>query len=203
MLELSQIGKVCHKKCAIYYLAGDCIIPREGIFFEVVTGGTDNHLMLADVYSRGRTGAQMQDLLDAANITANKNTIPNETQSVRVTSGVRLGTAAVTTRGFTEADMVEVADLINLAVRGFDAQKQNIDARVAALCKKHPIYESRSRPRSRLSKKLRRIRRPQWRRTIWIIFCRDMCVAKNTLRGESVFSPIYGRKNVSVKPTRV
>lgn len=61
--------------------------------------------MLADVFSRGRTGAQMQDLLDAANITANKNTIPNETQSVRVTSGVRLGTPAVTTRGMGEEEM--------------------------------------------------------------------------------------------------
>ena len=70
-----------------------------------------------------------------------ENKIPGDPLSAKETSGVRLGTAAVTTRGFTEADMVEVADLINLAVRDFDAQKQNIDARVAALCKKHPIYE--------------------------------------------------------------
>ena len=84
----------------------------------LVSGGTDNHLMLADVFSRGRTGAQMQDLLDAANITANKNTIPFDTQSVRVTSGVRLGTPAVTTRGMGEDAVASVrAQVLDLCAR--------------------------------------------------------------------------------------
>ena len=103
-------------------------------------GGTDNHLMLADVFSRGRTGAQMQDLLDAANITANKNTIPNETQSVRVTSGVRLGTPAVTTRGMGEEEMRQIGALIcRLVDEGEDAVA-SVRAQVLDLCARFPLY---------------------------------------------------------------
>ena len=108
---------------------------------KLVSGGTDNHLCLLDLRGTGISGRELETRLDEVHITVNKNKIPNDPLSAKETSGVRLGTAAVTTRGFTETDMVEVADLINLAVRDFDAQKQNIDARVAALCKKHPIYE--------------------------------------------------------------
>ena len=97
--------------------------------------------MLADVYSRGRTGAQMQDLLDAANITANKNTIPFDTQSVRVTSGVRLGTPAVTTRGMGEADMKVIGQLIWETATDFDAKADAIRETVAGLCGKYPLYE--------------------------------------------------------------
>ena len=98
-------GKVCHKKCAIYYLAGDCIFPREGIFFEVVTGGTDNHLMLLDLRNFNLTGKELEHRLDEVHITANKNTIPNDPQSPFVTSGLRLGTPAVTSRGLGETEM--------------------------------------------------------------------------------------------------
>ena len=106
----------------------------------LVSGGTDNHLMLADVFSRGRTGAQMQDLLDAANITANKNTIPNETQSVRVTSGVRLGTPAVTTRGMGEEEMRRIGALIcRLVDEGEDAVA-SVRAQVLDLCARFPLY---------------------------------------------------------------
>ena len=106
----------------------------------LVSGGTDNHLMLADVFSRGRTGAQMQDLLDAANITANKNTIPNETQSVRVTIGVRLGTPAVTTRGMGEEEMRRIGALIcRLVDEGEDAVAP-VRAQVLDLCARFPLY---------------------------------------------------------------
>ena len=108
--------------------------------FDLVSGGTDNHLMLADVYSRGRTGAQMQDLLDAANITANKNTIPFDTQSVRVTSGVRLGTPAVTTRGMGEEEMRRIGALIcRLVDEGEDAVA-SVRAQVLDLCARFPLY---------------------------------------------------------------
>lgn len=108
--------------------------------FELVSGGTDNHLMLADVYSRGRTGAQMQDLLDAANITANKNTIPFDTQSVRVTSGVRLGTPAVTTRGMGEGEMREIGALICRLIDEGEAAVPTVRAQVLDLCARFPLY---------------------------------------------------------------
>lgn len=106
----------------------------------LVSGGTDNHLMLADVYSRGRTGAQMQDLLDAANITANKNTIPFDTQSVRVTSGVRLGTPAVTTRGMGEGEMREIGALICRLIDEGEAAVPAVRAQVLDLCARFPLY---------------------------------------------------------------
>ena len=106
----------------------------------LVSGGTDNHLMLADVYSRGRTGAQMQDLLDAANITANKNTIPFDTQSVRVTSGVRLGTPAVTTRGMGEDEMREIGALICRLIDEGEATVPAVRAQVLDLCARFPLY---------------------------------------------------------------
>ena len=96
--------------------------------------------MLADVYSRGRTGAQMQDLLDAANITANKNTIPFDTQSVRVTSGVRLGTPAVTTRGMGEDEMREIGALICRLIDEGEAAVPAVRAQVLDLCARFPLY---------------------------------------------------------------
>ena len=123
------------KNCAV--MADELL--KNGL--NLVSGGTDNHLCLLDLRGTGISGRELETRLDEVHITVNKNKIPNDPLSAKETSGVRLGTAAVTTRGFTEADMVEVADLINLAVRDFDAQKQNIDARVAALCKAHPLYE--------------------------------------------------------------
>ncbi|MBQ6366469.1 MAG: serine hydroxymethyltransferase [Oscillospiraceae bacterium] len=106
----------------------------------LVTGGTDNHLMLADCMSRGRTGKEVQDLLDAANITANKNTIPFDTQGVRLTSGVRLGTPAVTTRGMKEEEMKTIARLIaELIEHGEDAVPAAKEE-VLALCERFPLY---------------------------------------------------------------
>ncbi len=107
----------------------------------LVSGGTDNHLMLVDLTSTGRTGKDVEKLLDLANITCNKNTIPKETLSPMVTSGVRLGTPAVTTRGMNTADMDEIADMIvQVANRGEEAV-EGVRERVLSLLAKYPLYE--------------------------------------------------------------
>lgn len=106
----------------------------------LVSGGTDNHLMLADVMSKGRTGAEVQELLDSANITANKNTIPFDTQGVKKTSGVRLGTPAVTSRGMKEAEMKEIGRFIStLAEKGEEAVPE-VKEEVLDLCRRFPLY---------------------------------------------------------------
>ena len=111
--------------------------------FRIVTGGTDNHLMLVDLTSKHLTGKEAQNLLDEVNITVNKNTIPFEPLSPFVTSGIRLGSPALTTRGFKEADMKEVADIIALVLGHPEdaAKKDEAKRRVAALCEKYPLYE--------------------------------------------------------------
>ena len=111
--------------------------------FRIVTGGTDNHLMLVDLTSKHLTGKEAQNLLDEVNITVNKNTIPFEPLSPFVTSGIRLGSPALTTRGFKEADMKEVADIIALVLDHPEdaAKKDEAKRRVAALCEKYPLYE--------------------------------------------------------------
>jgi len=108
--------------------------------FEIVSGGTDNHLMLLKLIKNGITGKELEHRLDEVHITANKNTVPNDPQSPFVTSGVRLGSPAVTTRGFKEAEMQKVAKWISLAVNDFDAKKQEISDEVQALCAQFPIY---------------------------------------------------------------
>ena len=108
--------------------------------FDLVSGGTDNHLMLVDLRPMNITGKELERRLDEVYITANKNTIPNDPQSPFITSGIRLGTPAVTTRGFTEEDMRETAHLIKLAATDFEASADNIRSRVTALCEKHPLY---------------------------------------------------------------
>jgi len=109
--------------------------------FRIVSGGTDNHLMLVDLTSKNLTGKDAQNILDEVNITANKNTIPFEPRSPFVTSGLRLGSPALTTRGFVEADMKEVADIIALVLNNpTDENKNSARERVAALCKKYPLY---------------------------------------------------------------
>ena len=108
--------------------------------FNLVSGGTDIHLMLADLRCFDLTGKEFEHRLDEVQITANKNTIPGDPQSPFVTSGIRLGTPAVTSRGFTEADMDEVAELIHLAATDFDAKKDYIRKEADALCARHPIY---------------------------------------------------------------
>lgn len=111
--------------------------------FRIVSGGTDNHLMLVDLTSKNITGKLAQNLLDEVGITANKNTIPFEKLSPFVTSGIRLGSPALTTRGFKEEDMVEVANIIALVLDNPEDEGARKEAgqRVAALCAKYPLYE--------------------------------------------------------------
>ena len=106
----------------------------------LVSGGTDNHLILADTMSLGRTGMEVQELLDAAHITANKNSIPFDTQSVKLTSGMRFGTPAATTRGMGENEMVEIGSMIVKLINEGDAAVEDVKARVIELCDKFPLY---------------------------------------------------------------
>ena len=108
--------------------------------FEIVSGGTDNHLMLLKLVKEGITGKELEARLDEVHITANKNTVPNDPQSPFVTSGVRLGTPAVTTRGFKEAEMKKIARWIREVVDDFEGNKERISAEVQELCAKFPIY---------------------------------------------------------------
>lgn len=106
----------------------------------LVSGGTDNHLMLADVGSVGRTGREVQELLEMANITANKNMIPFDKRKPVDTSGVRLGTPAITTRGMKEAEAEQIGKMIlKMLDRGEDAAME-VQEEVIELCAKHPLY---------------------------------------------------------------
>ncbi len=107
---------------------------------DLVSGGTDNHLMLLDLRSAGITGKELEHRLDAVHITANKNAIPDDPQSPFVTSGVRLGTPAVTSRGFGEVEMCQIAKWIATVVRDFEGNEERITKEVIALCEKFPIY---------------------------------------------------------------
>mgnify|MGYP002647878059 FL=1 len=107
---------------------------------EIVSGGTDNHLMLVSLLKQDKTGKEVEKQLDEVGITCNKNTIPNDPKSPFVTSGIRLGSPAVTTRGFKEEDMVEVAELISMIINDFEGNKAEAAKRVQALCDKHPLY---------------------------------------------------------------
>lgn len=109
--------------------------------FRLLSGGTDNHLMLVDLRNMGLTGKEMQHRLDDVYITVNKNTIPGDPQSPFVTSGVRIGTPAVTTRGMKEAEMSEIAGLIKAAAVDYESKRDYIREKVTALCGKHPIYQ--------------------------------------------------------------
>ena len=115
-------------------------LQEEG--FRIVSGGTDNHLMLVDLTNKGITGKTAQTVLDEVNITANRNTIPFEPLSPFVTSGLRLGTPALTTRGFKEADLQEVGKIIALVLSDTENEEKKAEARkrVAALCSKYPLY---------------------------------------------------------------
>ena len=113
---------------------------KEG--FKLVSGGTDNHLMLVDLTGmKVDTGKEAEHLLDEIGITCNKNAIPFDIQKPFVTSGIRLGSAATTTRGFMEDDMREVGRIISITLKDFDANADEARARVAALCAKYPLYE--------------------------------------------------------------
>ena len=106
----------------------------------LVSGGTDNHLMLADVMSKGKTGAEVQELLDAANITANKNTIPFDTQSVKLTSGMRFGSPAVTTRGLKEEDMRQVGSFIARLIEEGESAVPTVKEQVIEMTRRFPLY---------------------------------------------------------------
>ena len=126
-------------------IIANCQALAEGLIaegFRLVSGGTDNHLLLVDVRGQKMTGKTAEHLLDEVGVTCNKNTIPFDPESPFVTSGIRLGTAAVTTRGFKEADMKEVAAIIGLVLNNPDNAEKQAEAaqRVAALCAKYPMY---------------------------------------------------------------
>jgi len=108
--------------------------------FHIVSGGTDNHLMLVDLRSMHITGKELEHRLDEVNITTNKNTIPNDPASPFVTSGLRMGTPAVTTRGFKEEDMAVIARLIAETATDFEVKADSIRSEVAAICAKYPLY---------------------------------------------------------------
>ena len=115
-------------------------LTREG--FRLVSGGTDNHLMLVDLTGmRVDTGKEAEHLLDEVGITCNKNSIPNDKQKPSVTSGLRLGSAAVTSRGFNTEDMYEVARLISMTLKDYENNKDEVRTRVKALLDKYPLYE--------------------------------------------------------------
>lgn len=113
-------------------------LKKEG--FRIVSNGTDNHLMLVDLRNFDITGKEMEHRLDEVHITVNKNTVPNETQSPFVTSGLRIGTPAVTSRGFKEAEMLKIAEWVKLVATDFEGSKERVTNEVTELCAKFPIY---------------------------------------------------------------
>lgn len=110
--------------------------------YELVSGGTDNHLVLVDLTSKALTGKEAEYALDEAGITVNKNTVPNETQSPFVTSGIRLGTPALTTRGMKEPEMIQIGEWINEVLSNIndESKRSQVKSKVEALCKDFPIY---------------------------------------------------------------
>ncbi len=124
-----------HKNAAVL---SDALL-KEGV--ELVSGGTDNHLMLLDLRKFDLSGKELEKRLDEVHITANKNTIPNDPKSPFVTSGLRVGTAAITSRGFKEEEMVMIAKWIKDIIVDFDGNKERVTAEVEALCEKYPIYK--------------------------------------------------------------
>lgn len=117
---------------------GEALIERD---FNIVSGGTDNHLLLVDLRNKEITGKEAEHLLDEVGITTNKNTVPNETASPFVTSGIRIGTPATTTRGFDKESMIEIADIISWTIDNRDKNLDEARARVKALCDKFPLYK--------------------------------------------------------------
>ena len=112
----------------------------QGEGFDIVSGGTDNHLILIKLIKNGITGKELEHRLDEVHITANKNTVPNDPQSPFVTSGLRVGTPAVTTRGFKEPEMASIAKWIALCANDFEPNKEKITSEVTELCSRYPIY---------------------------------------------------------------
>ena len=132
--EFKEYGARVVKNCS--YLAEELV--KNGV--KLVSNGTDNHLLLIDLSDSDLTGKEFSDRLDSVYITVNKNTVPGEKRSPFVTSGVRIGTAAVTSRGMKEQDMKEIAELIVLSMREYESKKQLIRSRAESLSGKYPIY---------------------------------------------------------------
>ena len=107
--------------------------------FNLVSGGTDNHLILIDLRNKHITGKALETRLDDIGITVNKNAVPFDTEKPSITSGIRIGTPAVTTRGFKEEDMIELANLIDMVVK--EENLDEVKSRVTALCEKYPLYK--------------------------------------------------------------
>ena len=125
-------------------IVSNCAALANGLLkrgIDLVSGGTDNHLCLLDLRSIGITGKELETRLDEVGITTNKNAIPNDPEKPTVTSGVRLGTAALTTRGLNEADMDKIAELIYLAATDYESKKEYIRKSVEDICKAYPLYE--------------------------------------------------------------
>ena len=133
--EFKAYGEQIVKNCAAL---ADGLTKRG---HKLISGGTDNHLLLMDLRGEGITGKELENKLDECYITVNKNTIPQEPLSPFVTSGVRIGTAAVTTRGFKEEDMDVIAECISLVIKGFDNNADKVRAMVEELGNKYPLYE--------------------------------------------------------------
>ena len=133
--EFKEYGKQIVKNAAVL---ADSLLEKG---FDLVSGGTDNHLMLVDLRPFSITGKELETKLDEVYITVNKNAIPNDPQKPAFTSGVRIGTPAVTTRGLREDDMKEIAECIYLTAKDFDNSKEKIREKVTAICKKYPLYE--------------------------------------------------------------
>lgn len=109
--------------------------------FNLVSGGTDNHLMLIDLRNRNITGKELETRLDSIGITVNKNSVPFDTEKPTITSGIRIGTPAVTTRGFKAEEMIKIARLINMTVESYNDKQDEIRNEVSSICKKYPLYE--------------------------------------------------------------
>ena len=109
--------------------------------FQMVSGGTDNHLILIDLRNKGITGKELSDRLDEVGITVNKNSVPFDTEKPSITSGIRVGTPAITTRGLKEDDAREIARMISLICDDFEKNKGNVIKQVEDICKKYPLYE--------------------------------------------------------------
>ena len=109
--------------------------------FNLVSGGTDNHLILIDLRNKGITGKELETRLDNVGITVNKNAVPFDTEKPMITSGIRIGTPAVTTRGFKEEDMIKIANLINMTVDNYEEKQNEIREEVNKICEKYPLYE--------------------------------------------------------------
>ena len=121
----------------------NCAVLAEALIgygFNIISGGTDNHLILVDLSNKDITGKDAEHLLDEIGITVNKNTIPNETKSPFITSGIRIGTAAITTRGFNVEDMLEIASIINDALSNKEPNLSELKSRVRDLCNCHTLY---------------------------------------------------------------